>query len=283
MKRTCPGLNCELLNPYPSVNTQIDTLAYSNQLRHLPPSQKIYFALIVLVLALITHYPIQIVIFGWMSVWILVYAGIPTKIYISMILGVMTFLVTSLPTLAIEYTGIITPDIQSDVWWQMNVWNGHIYLSHQGLIQAIKVMLRSLASTSALFFIVLTIPVIDLAIVCKKIGFPSILIELFLLAYRFIFLVADTAQKTIIAQTARGGYRTRKLMMNSLSLLVRQLIGRTASRYQQLTLGVKARGFQQEFRFWQPQSYRYSKRYARESIVGCMLLAMGEILYRHYV
>jgi cobalt/nickel transport system permease protein len=281
----CPYLRFkrDLLNPHPLVNTQIDTLAYSNQLRDLPPSQKLYFALIVLLLALITHYPIQIVIFGWMSVWILAYAGIPAKIYISMILGVMTFLLTSLPTLAIEYVSIITPDIQSDAWWQMNVWNGHIYLSHQGFIQAMKVMLRSLASTSALFFIVLTIPVIDLAIVCKKIGFPSILIELFLLAYRFIFLVADTAQKTITAQTARGGYRTRKLMMNSLSLLIRQLIGRTASRYQQLTLGVKARGFQQEFRFWQPQSYRYSKRYARESIVGCMLLAMGEILYRNYV
>jgi cobalt/nickel transport system permease protein len=264
------------------VNTQIDTLAYSNQLRHLPPSQKLWFALIVLVLALIAHYPIQIVIFSWMTVWILVYAGIPTKVYISMILGVMIFLVTSLPTLAIEYVDKISPDIQSDALWQMKVWDGYIYLSHQGLLQAIQVMIRSLASTSALFFIVLTIPVIDLAIVCKKIGFPPILIELFLLAYRFIFLVADTAQKTITAQTARGGYRTRKLMMNSLSLLIRQLIGRTASRYQQLTLGVKARGFQQEFRFWQPSSYQYSKRYARESIVGCILLAMGEILYRNY-
>jgi cobalt/nickel transport system permease protein len=265
------------------VNTQIDTLAYSNRLRHLPPSQKFWFALVVLLLALITHYPIQIVIIVWMSIWIIFYAGIPPKIYISMMLGIMTFLVTSLPALAIEYVSIITPEIQTDSLWQMDVWGGNIYLSQQGLWRGIQVMLRSLASTSALFFIVLTIPVIDLAIVCKKIGFPPILIELFLLAYRFIFLVADTAQKTIMAQTARGGYRTRKLMMNSLSLLIRQLIGRTASRYQQLTLGVKARGFQQEFRFWQPQSYRYSRRYARESIVGCLLLTMGEILYRNYV
>jgi cobalt/nickel transport system permease protein len=265
------------------VNTQIDTLVYSNRLRHLPPSQKLWFALIVLLLALVTHYPIQIAISIWMSVWIMVYAGIPPKIYMSMTLGMVTFLVTSLPTLAIEYVGTITPDVQSDSLWQIELWNGYIYLSHQGLLQGINVMIRSLASTSALFFIVLTIPVIDLAIVCKKIGFPPILIELFLLAYRFIFVVADTAQKTITAQTARGGYRTRKLMMNSLSLLIRQLIRRTANRYQQLTLGVKARGFQQEFRFWQPQSYQYSRRYARESIVGCILLAMGEILYRNYV
>jgi cobalt/nickel transport system permease protein len=218
-----------------------------------------------------------------MSVWIMVYAGIPPKIYLSMILGVMTFLVTSLPALAIEYVSKISPDVQSDSLWQMDLWGGYIYLSHQGLFKAINVMIRSLASTSALFFIVLTIPVIDLAIACKKIGFPPILIELFLLAYRFIFTIADTAQKTVIAQTARGGYRNRKLMMNSLSLLIRQSIGRTANRYRQLTLGVKARGFQQEFRFWQPPSYQYSRRYAQESMVGCLLLTIGEILYRNYV
>lgn len=265
------------------MNTQIDTLAYSNRLRHLPPSQKLWFALIVLLLALVTHYPIQIVIFVWMSIWIIFYAGIPPRIYISMMLGIMTFLVTSLPTLAIEYVGTIAPNVSTDSLWQMDIWGGYIYLSNQGLLQAIKVMIRSLASTSALFFIVLTIPVIDLTIACNKIGFPPILIELFLLAYRFIFMIADTAQQTVIAQTARGGYRTKKLMMNSLSLLIRQLIGRTANRYQQLTLGVKARGFQQEFRFWQPESYQYSQRYARESVVGCLLLIIGEILYRNYV
>jgi cobalt/nickel transport system permease protein len=159
---------------------------------------------------------------------------------------------------------------------------GQIYLSRQGLLQAITVLIRSLASTSALFFIVLTIPAIDLATTCKNIGCPSILVELALLVYRFIFLLADTAQKIITAQISRGGYRTHRLRLNSLNLLVRQLIQRTASRYQQLTLGVNSRGLQQEFRFWQPQSYQYSQRYARESVVGCLVLIIGEILYWFY-
>jgi cobalt/nickel transport system permease protein len=146
-----------------------------------------------------------------------------------------------------------------------------------------EVLIRSLASTSALFFIVLTIPPIDLATTCQKIGCPPILIELALLVYRFIFLLADTAQKIITAQVSRGGYRTHQLRLNSLNLLVRQLIQRTASRYQQLILGVQARGFQQEFRFWQPQVYQYSPRHSRESITGCLVLIIGEIFYRNYV
>ena len=258
---------------------QLDTLAYSNRLRQLPPSQKLWFALTVLLVALVTHYPVQILILIWMSCWSVVYAGIPWRIYGSMILGVMTFLITSMPALAIEYAGKITPDIQSDILLQIAAWGGHIYLSRQGSIQAVEVMIRSLASTSALFFIVLTIPAIDLATTAQKIGCPQILIELALLVYRLIFLLAETAQKIVTAQISRGGYRTQRLRINSLNLLIRQLIQRTASRYQQLTLGITARGFQQEFRFWQPQFYEYSPRYARESIIGCVLLIIGEILY----
>jgi cobalt/nickel transport system permease protein len=265
------------------VHIQIDTLAYSNRLRYLPPAQKLCFAIAMLLLALVTHYPTQIAIFGWMSVWIVFYAGIPCQIYSAMMLGMLTFLVTSLPALAIEYVGAISPDVRADSLWQMGVWGGHIYLSRQGSIQAIAVLIRSLASTSALFFIVLTIPAIDLATTCQKIGCPLILIELSLLVYRFIFLLADTAQKIITAQVSRGGYRTRKLKIHSLNLLVRQLIQRTANRYQQLILGVTARGFQQEFRFWQPQTYQYSQRYASESMIGCSILVIGEILYRNYV
>jgi cobalt/nickel transport system permease protein len=265
------------------VNIQFDTLAYSNRLRYLPPAQKLWFALVMLLLALVTHYPMQIAIFAWMSIWIVVYAGIPRHIYISMMLGIMTFLLTSLPALFMEYASGISSGVQIDRLWQMNVGGGQIYLSHQGLMRAMEVLIRSLASTSALFFIVLTIPAIDLATTFQKIGCPPILIELSLLIYRFIFLLADTAQQIIMAQVARGGYRTNRLRMSSLNLLVRQLIQRTARRYQQLTLGVKARGFQQEFRFWQPQSYQYSRRYAQESIGGCVLLIAGEIFYRIYV
>ncbi len=264
------------------MHIHIDTLAYSNRLRYLPPSQKLWFALILLLLALVSHYPVQIVIFGWMSVWIAIYAGIPRHIYGAMLLGVSVFLITSLPALVIEYASNMSL-IQSNALWQMDLWGGQIYLSHRGVIKAIALLIRSWASTSVLFFIVLTIPAIDLATTFAKIGCPPILIELSLLIYRFIFLLADTAQTIVIAQVSRGGYRTQKLRMNSLNLLVRQLIQRTVSRYRQLSLGVNARGFDREFKFWQPEYYQYSQRYAIESIAGCLVLIIGEILYRSYV
>lgn len=265
------------------MNIQIDTLAYTNRLRHLPASQKLSFALVLLLIASVTSYPVQIVIFLWMGVWVCLYAGIPRQVYTAMLLGVTVFTLTSLPALVVEYAHSISPSISIDALWQLDVWGGKIYLSHQGALRATQVVVRCLASTSVLFFIVLTIPAIDLARLCQQIGCPAIIIELSLLIYRCIFLLADTAQIIVTAQVSRGGYRTGRLRFNSLNLLVRQLLVRTASRYRQLTLGIKARGFNGEFRFWQPAADEYSARYARESILGCSMLVIGEILYRSYV
>ncbi|WP_309738517.1 MULTISPECIES: cobalt ECF transporter T component CbiQ [unclassified Chamaesiphon] len=261
----------------------LDTLAYSNRLRQLPPAQKLWFALWMLLLALVSHYPVQILIFGWMSVWIVIYAGIPRRVYGAMLVGVLVFLITSLPAIAIEYARNSTPAIQADTLWHMGIGSGQIYLSYRGTIRALELLVRSSASTSVLFFIVLTIPAIDLVVTCQKLGCPQILIELSLLIYRCIFILGDTAQTIITAQISRGGYRTHRLRLNSLNLLVRQLIHRTANRYRQLTLGINARGFNGELRFWQPQSHVYSWRYAIESIAGCLVLTIGEILYRRYV
>jgi cobalt/nickel transport system permease protein len=78
------------------VNTQLDALAYGNRLRTLPPKQKLFFALVLLVIAMFVHPPIQLAIGLWMLVWTVFYAGIPWRFYLGMVLGVMSFLLTSL-------------------------------------------------------------------------------------------------------------------------------------------------------------------------------------------
>jgi cobalt/nickel transport system permease protein len=261
------------------VNTQLDALAYGNALRILPPGQKLYFALTLLVIAMFVHPPVHLAIFIWLAIWVVGYAKIPGKFYLAMLLGVMSFLLTSLPAIALNFASVVPVDSL----WSWPLLGGQIYLSASGLQQAVGIFSRSLASTAALFFIILTVPFAELAVVLEQIRLPTILTELLLLCYRFIFLLAEVAQSISIAQQSRGGYRTRRLALSSVSLLIRQLIQRTAVRYQQIALGIKARGFNQEFRFWQSTPYKYSWRYGLESIGGCILLVMGEVLYQIYV
>jgi cobalt/nickel transport system permease protein len=265
------------------VNTQLDALAYGNRLRTLPPKQKLFFALVLLVIAMFVHPLIQLAIGLWMLVWTVIYAGIPWRFYFSMVLGVMSFLLTSLLVIIFNFAAVASADSLTDSLWNWPLWGGQLYLSMSGTQQAIEIFSRSLASTAVLFFIILTVPFAELAVVLEQTRLPTILTELLLLCYRFIFLLAEVAQSIAIAQQSRGGYRTRRLAFSSVSLLIRQLIQRTALRYQQIALGIKARGFNQEFRFWQSQPYEYSWRYGLESIAGCVLLVIGEIFYRIYV
>jgi cobalt/nickel transport system permease protein len=242
--------------------------------------QKLSFAVVVLILAIASHYPVQLIILGWMSIWIGVYAKIPWQIYGLMLLGIGAFLFTGMPAIALEYSRSILSEISSDSLWQVKLGDGYLYLSRQGLSRSIAVLIRSFASTSVMLFIVLTVPAIDLAIIGNKIGLPSIIIELAMLVYRFIFLLADIAQTIVTAQVARGGYRSRQNRWLSLKLLVSRLIQQVVLRYRQLTLSIRSRASQSGFMFWQPQSYRYSARYALESIAGCMLLIVIEIFGR---
>ena len=265
------------------MNTHFDTFAYTNRLRHLPPRQKLLFASTALVIALCSHPPVQLAIALWFAIWIVQYAGIPAPFYRKTMMGVGVFLLTSLTVLVINAVPVNQiHSVQSDRLLGATIFHWHLYLSTHGLKQAVEIFCRAIASTSCMFFIVFTIPIVELLSIFIKLGFPVILSELLLLSYRFIFLLADVAQKSVTAQIARGGYRTHKLAMNSVGLLIRQLLQHTVERYHQLSLGVKARGFNHEFRFWQPQRYQYSRRYAIEAIVGCVGLIGWEILIRTF-
>jgi cobalt/nickel transport system permease protein len=60
--------------------------------------------------------------------------------------------------------------------------------------------------------------------------------------------------------------------MRSIALLVSQLLQRTLIDYQQVSLGLAARGFNGEFRVWHSRSYQPSRRYTWEAAIGCTIL-----------
>jgi cobalt/nickel transport system permease protein len=261
------------------VNYHLDTLAYGNRLRHLPPGQKLGLGLGTLAIALFVHWPVHVAIGLWLIYWTVGYAGIPARFYLGLLLGVFSFLAAGLPAILVNFAFHQQP-IPS--LWHWYLWGGQLYISPAALEQATRILSRSLASTTALFFIVLTVPFAELTGMLTKIGAPTILTELLQLCYRFIFLLTAVAQQMSISQQSRGGYCTHRRSMQSLSLLIRQLIQRTAHRYQQLAVSIKARGFNQEFRFWQAERSEFSARYAAEAIGGCLLLVVAEVLYRIY-
>ncbi|MBO8163217.1 MAG: cobalt ECF transporter T component CbiQ [Brevibacillus sp.] len=255
------------------MNIPFDAYAYSNRLRHLPSAQKLSFAIGVLVISLIVHSTVHLMILGWLCLWTVRYAGVPFRLYLKLLALPAGFMLFSLPALCI---GVVPAERMDEAWpdalafFSLHSWV--IYLSKAGCLQALTLLVRALAATSSLYFLLLTVPVGELLRVLRNLGLPPVLLELLLVMYRFVFVLSDVVRQVWIAQQARGGYRGMAASLRDAARLVVQLFVRTWQRYRQLTIGLLARGFSGELRVVSaPDSHR-SSRYIAEAIGGCLLL-----------
>ena len=262
---------------------RIDALAHGNRLRLLPPGHKAAFAAALLLLALLAPAPVQLLISLWLLVWTVGYAGIPATTYLPMLLLPLGFALSSLPAIVINGAGPgAWAGVQADVWQGLSqpVAGWTLYISKQGLSQASVLLTRSLAATSALFFLLLTTPFSELIQVLRQLRLPPLLLELMVYVYGFIFSLWAIVEEIAMAQQARSGYTTWRRSLHSLGLLIGQLLARSMASYRGLAMGLAARGFQGELRVLSCVKHRPSPRHQAEAIGGCALLGALSIAWQ---
>lgn len=110
-----------------------------------------------------------------------------------------------------------------------------------GLDHALLVLSRFLGGTSAMLFLALTTPPTEIFATLRSLGLPAAIAETALLVYRYTFLLLDEATRIRTAQTLRGGYRTRKTSLSSLSLLGGSLLLHTWDRAESLDRAMRSR------------------------------------------
>lgn len=260
---------------------QIDSLAYTNHLRWLPPSHKLSFAIALLLLSLISHPIVQLLIGLWLMIWVIAYASIPAKFYFQLLALPLGFWLASLPAFVINWISYdALQSVQSDVWQGRGIGSFYLYISQTGLNQVVLLFTRAIATTSSMYFILLTTPFAEVVQILKQLRCPPLLVELLLLMYRFIFTLLAIADELWLAQNSRCGYRTWWRGMQSLGILIGQLLQRSLFSYRQVSLSLASRGFNGEFRVWRSCPYQPSVRYILEAAVGCMgLLLLNIVLH----
>lgn len=252
---------------------QIDTIAYTNRLRYLPPEHKLLFAIVLLLTTYCSHISIQLAIAVWISLWTVVYAGVPLTLYLRLLAITAGFWLTSLPAFVVEGVTVSQlATVQPDVWHGVTWGNYYLYLSQQGMHQAGALGVRAIAATACIYFVMLTVPFTETLDLLRRMGCPALITDLLMLMYRFIFVLLRTANELWTAQQSRGGYRTRHLWFRSLGLLIGQLLRRTLENYRQVSLTLASRGFTGEFRVCHSRRYVPSRRYSLEAWFGCAIL-----------
>ncbi|CAJ1001332.1 cobalt ECF transporter T component CbiQ [Brevibacillus aydinogluensis] len=255
---------------------QLDTLAYTNRLRRLSPGCKLLFAVALMLIVLVSHPPVQIAAFVWISIWIVAYARIPWRVYLVGLVLACSFLAAGMPALLVEAAPSSGWSSGANVLaaWQWGGWV--IYVTTDGVDRAVTLMCRSLAALSCLYFVLFTVPFAELLQVLRRIGLPVVLTDLVMLMYRLGFVFLETAAWLRTAQIARGGYQGIRAALRDTGRLVSRLFARAMLRYRQLYLGMMARGFTEDFRVVSLSTHVRSKRHEREALVGCVLLAAWE-------
>lgn len=122
-----------------------------------------------------------------------------------------------------------------------------------GVAQATELVARAMAATFCLMFVVMTTPMADLFGGMRRLAVPAELVELALLTYRFVFLIADEAAAMTAAQRARLGHSSRRRWLRSTAMVIANLLPRALARARRMETGLAARGWQGEMRVLSPR------------------------------
>nr|WP_317378496.1 cobalt ECF transporter T component CbiQ [uncultured Faecalimonas sp.] len=204
---------------------EIDTLCYHSNLRAKHAGVKFAFTVLTLFICVwnrsIVIAAITFMTAGFLTICV---GGIPAARYIRLLAVPFFFLLLStFPTVIniskIPLSGYAVP-----------LGNFYLTAGQDTLFFAVQLFCTAFGAVSCLYFLSLSTPVTDLIAVLKWLHCPSLFVELMLLIYRFLFLLAELAASISTAQKARLGNRDFRTSFSSFGSLLSVLLIRAIQR-----------------------------------------------------
>lgn len=222
----------------------IDNYAYNNNLRTVHALEKSVFSIVSMIVCLASpNQMTPLVVLALMAGIIILKAGIPTPVFLRLMLVPFSFLLISVLTIAFSLS------YSNSGFWLSQTINGlTIGIRYADLITAVHLFLRSLGAVACLYFLALTTPMTEIITILNKMKVPAIITELMILIYRFIFIFMDTATTINRAQTSRLGYINMKRSFRSMSWLFSALLGKVFVKSQELYNAMAARCYTGEIK-----------------------------------
>jgi len=222
----------------------IDSYAYSNNLKTVHPAEKLLFAMMTMVVCLTAPTVITpLIVLALMAGGIVIKAGIPARVFVKLMLVPLSFLLIGVLTIAFS---VSTNPL--GFWLAQTMYGLTVGIRYPDLNTAVHLFLRSLGAVSCLYFLALTTPMTELISVLNKLKVPVIITELMVLIYRFIFVFMETATTIRRAQLSRSGYVSMKSSYRSLSRLFSALLGKVFVKSQELYNSMAARCYTGEIK-----------------------------------
>jgi cobalt/nickel transport system permease protein len=135
------------------------------------------------------------------------------------------------------------------VWLAVRLAGLSLSSSPDSLYRGLTLVTRALGAASAMNFLALTTPLVDLVELFRRWRVPAVLIDIMTVIYRFIFVLLESLDRMFMAQESRLGYNTSYLRaINNAALLGSRLFIDAYQRSRRLQLALESRGFEGELR-----------------------------------
>jgi cobalt/nickel transport system permease protein len=252
----------------------IDRYAHSNAIRCLDPAQKAGLALLAMGLCLALDRPaVGVLAVAWMLGLTVGWARVPAPVFGRAVLGQGLFLVASSACVALEVGLGAAP---AGVWALRAgpLWVG---AGAAGLATAARLIARALGCASALNFLILTTPLVDMIELLRRLRAPEALIDLMALTYRAIFVLLAGLNPVRGAQGARPGRAGMCRGIRGAAQLAGQLFLDASGRGARLRRSLESRGMVAALRALPPEYRRGPGAWWLAGALAASLLLAGVV------
>lgn len=211
----------------------LDGYAHSNGLRNVNTYFKVIFAVVTMIVNLISTSPvIPFIILVLVTYLIIFKAKIPGKFYLKFFAVPFIFAFITLVFMAIFF-GVGAHIIDLGIF--------NLAITVDGSNLGLLVFARMLGGFSCLAFLALTTPMTELFSIFERLKVPTVIVEITMLMYRYIFVFLDEAINMYHSQETRLGYSSMKRAYNSMGMLASNLFIKTWVKGEQIYVAMESR------------------------------------------
>lgn len=217
----------------------LEEFAQTNHLREVNPALKLFIGASSILLSVSSPGPVApLLVAASLSAAALVLAKIPARFYARLLLIPASFAMMSIVVILFLTGGgavlIKVPGLP-------------LAITADGANLALLLLARVFGGMCSLYFIALTTPMTEIFDILRRLRVPTVLIDLSMLTYRFIFILIEEAGQIYQSQVMRLGYGRFRESVHSFGMLAGALFIRTWESGESLILAMDARCYDGKF------------------------------------
>jgi len=155
----------------------------------------------------------------------------------------------------------------------------HIGFSQVSLDTGIFIIGKAMGAMFAFYFLILTSPIDEIEYLLRKMKLPNLLIELFVLSFRFITILLLFSRQCYLSQKKRMAYRTYSSSIRSLGMLVSSVLIKSLIHADMSQQALLNRGYRGEMKFMESHEPFLLKRGIIPLLLTISLIVLGRLTF----